>query len=105
MFMQLFFSKVHPACHSIVNGSNQEVTLKRLISMLRIAQKLYVGALSDQCEMYMHSCLYRKIFMQVRAFERYFSLKCFRHNFEKWFRSLYISTLKFVSTTSDILFA
>ena len=40
----IFFSKVHPACHSVVNGFNQEVTLKRLISMLGIAQKLYVGA-------------------------------------------------------------
>ena len=45
--MQLLsFSKVHPACRNIVKGSlsNQEVTLKRLISMLRTAQKLYVGA-------------------------------------------------------------
>ena len=41
--MQMVFSKVHPACHSIVKVSNQEVTLKRLISMLSIAQKLYVG--------------------------------------------------------------
>ena len=39
-----FFSKVHPACHNMVNVSNQEVTLKILISMLRIAQKMYGGA-------------------------------------------------------------
>ena len=32
--------------------SNQEVILKRLISMLPIAQKLYVGVKSDLCEMY-----------------------------------------------------
>ena len=32
--------------------SNQEVTLNRLISMLWIAQKLYVGAYIDLCEMY-----------------------------------------------------
>ena len=47
MFIQLFFSKVHPVCHNIANSIklfNQEVTLKRLISMLWIAQKLYVGA-------------------------------------------------------------
>ena len=31
--------------------SNQEVTLKRLITMLPIAQNLYVGAQSDLCEM------------------------------------------------------
>ena len=41
--MQIVFSKVNPACHSIVNGIKQEVTLKMLISMLPIAQKLYVG--------------------------------------------------------------
>ena len=40
----VFFSKVHPACHNIVNGIKKEVALKRLISMLWIAQKLYVGA-------------------------------------------------------------
>ena len=40
MFMQMGFSKVHPACHSIVNGikpgSNSKKTDKH--------QKLYVGA-------------------------------------------------------------
>ena len=50
--MQMVLSKVHPACYSIVNGIKQEVTLKRLISMLRVAQKLYVRAKSDLCEMY-----------------------------------------------------
>ena len=39
------FSKVLPACVTILQTvSNQEVTLKRLKSMLLIAQKLYVGA-------------------------------------------------------------
>ena len=52
MFKQMVFSKVHPACHNIANGIIQEVTLKRLISMLPIAQKLYVGAKSDLCDMY-----------------------------------------------------
>ena len=37
---------------ALLTVSNQEVTLKRLISMLQIAQKLFVGALSDLCEMY-----------------------------------------------------
>ena len=50
--MQMVFSIVHPTCHSIVNGIKPGSTLKRLISMLLIAQKLYVGALSDLCEMY-----------------------------------------------------
>ena len=34
------FSKVHPACHNIANGIKPE----RLVRMLSIAQKLYVGA-------------------------------------------------------------
>ena len=45
------FSKVHPACHNIANGIKPESNSERLISMLRIAQKLYVGAKSDICEM------------------------------------------------------
>ena len=45
MFMQMGFSKVHPACHNILQTvSNQEIILKRLIRMLPIIQKLYVGA-------------------------------------------------------------
>ena len=69
--------------------SNQEETLKRLISMLPIAQKLYVGAKNDLCEMYKLFirqcgqrsliknifCLYRKDLLHVRAFERYIPLK------------------------------
>ena len=35
----VFFSKVHPACHNMVNGIKPESNLKRLISLLRIAQK------------------------------------------------------------------
>ena len=43
MFMQMVFSKAHPACHNIVNGIKPgSKTLNRLISMLSIAQKLYV---------------------------------------------------------------
>ena len=45
-------SKIHPVCHNIANGINHEVTQKRLISMLPNAQKLFVGVLSDMCEMY-----------------------------------------------------
>ena len=89
--MQMFFSKVHPACHSIVNRIEPGSNSKRLISMLPIAQKQFVWALSDLCEMFKlfiqqcdqnylsscqksNSCLYRKNFMQVRAFERYIPL-------------------------------
>ena len=43
MFMQLVFSKVHLACHNMVNGIKPGSNSKRLIIMLRIAQKLYVG--------------------------------------------------------------
>ena len=37
------FSKVHPACHNIANGITTGSYFKRLISMLRIVQKLYAG--------------------------------------------------------------
>ena len=44
MFMYVFFSKVHPACHNIANGikpgSNSKTTDKHAVD----AQKLYVGA-------------------------------------------------------------
>ena len=43
MFMQLFLFKFTQRVTVLETVSNQEVTLKRLISMLRIAQKLYVG--------------------------------------------------------------
>ena len=46
------FSKVHPACHNIANGFKPGSNSKKLISMLRVAKKLYVGASSDLCEMY-----------------------------------------------------
>ena len=48
----VFFLKFTPCVTILQTVSNHEVTLKRLISMLRIAQKLYVGVLSDLCEMY-----------------------------------------------------
>ena len=48
-------------CHNIANGIKPEITLKRLVSMLPIAQKLYVVALSDLCEMYK---LFKKQFGQ-----------------------------------------
>ena len=40
----MVFSKLHPACHNIANGIKPRSDPKRLISMLWIAQKLYVGA-------------------------------------------------------------
>ena len=46
----------------------KEVTLKRLISMLRIAQKLYVGALSDLCEMY--NCSYNNAAIGIRLLDK-----------------------------------
>ena len=50
--MQMVFSKVHPACRSIVNsikpGSNSKKTDKHAAD----CSKTYVGALSDLCEMY-----------------------------------------------------
>ena len=53
MFMQLFFFlKYNKRVKILQTISHQEVTLKRLISMLPIAQNLYVGSLSALCEMY-----------------------------------------------------
>ena len=53
MFMQLdFASKVHPACHNIANDIKPGSNSKRLISMLLIVKKLYVGPLRDLCEIY-----------------------------------------------------
>ena len=43
MFMQTVFSKIHPACHNIANGSNQEITLKRLLNMLPIIKSCILG--------------------------------------------------------------
>ena len=37
--MLTFLSKIHPVCHNIANGIEPEVTQKRLISTLPIAQK------------------------------------------------------------------
>ena len=50
--MQMVFSKVYPACHSIVNGIKPGSNSKKTdINMLWIAQKLYFGAYSDLSEM------------------------------------------------------
>ena len=42
--MQIVFSKVHPACHSIVKGIKPGSNSKKTDKKLPIAQKLYVGA-------------------------------------------------------------
>ena len=78
----MFFSKVHPACHDIANGIKQEVTQKRLISMLPIIQKLYViyvrcinCSYNDMAkgirllDEKSHFCLCRKNLIQLRTFE------------------------------------
>ena len=44
MFMQLFFSKVHPACHNIVNGIEPGSNSKKTDKHVGIAQKLYFRA-------------------------------------------------------------
>ena len=44
MFMQLIFLKFTQRVAILQTVSNQEITKKRLMSMLRIAQKLYVEA-------------------------------------------------------------
>ena len=47
-----FFLKFTQCVTILQTVSNQEVTLERLIRMLWIAQKLYVGAYSALCEMH-----------------------------------------------------
>ena len=42
--MQMVFSKVHPACHSNVNGIKPGSNSKKTDKHAAIAQKLYVGA-------------------------------------------------------------
>ena len=61
------FSKDRPACHNIVKGKNQEVTLKRLLSMLRIAQKLYCGlkVISVRCK----NCSYNTVTKGIRLLD------------------------------------
>ena len=44
MFMQLFFLKFTQRVTILQTVANQDVTLERLINMLWIAKKLYVGA-------------------------------------------------------------
>ena len=92
------FSKVHPACHNIVNGTKPGSDSKKTDKHAVGCSKTYLAALSDLSEMYKKIyivqttmwpkvsvyliknmfCLYRKNFMHVRAFERYIPIKvCF----------------------------
>ena len=50
--MQMAFSKVHQACHSIVNGIKPGSNSKKTDKHAADCQKLNVGPLSDLCEMY-----------------------------------------------------
>ena len=42
--MQMVFSKVHPACHSIVNGIKPGNNSKKIDEHAADCSKLYVGA-------------------------------------------------------------
>ena len=44
MFMQLFFSKIQPACHNIANSIKPGSNAKKTDKHAQIAQKLYIGA-------------------------------------------------------------
>ena len=86
----MVFSKVHPACHNIVNGikpgSNSKKTDKHAADCSKFARKvIYVRCiicsynnvakgirLLDKKASFV---LYRKNFMQVRDFERYMPLR------------------------------
>ena len=90
--MQLVFSQVHPASHNIANGIKPGSHSKKTDKHATACSKAVCWGWSDLCEMYKliiqqcgqrfpslwqksSSCLYRKIFMQVRAFERYIPLR------------------------------
>ena len=92
MFIQLFFSKVHSVCHNIANGikpgSDSKKTDKHAADCLKAGCWGVKGSMWDVLIVYTtmwpkvsvalikkHFCLYRKTFMQVRAFERYIPLK------------------------------
>ena len=64
--MQMVFFKFNQRVKILQMVSNQEVTLKRLISMLPIAQKLYIGAQSDLCEMYIQQCGPKESFSLIK---------------------------------------
>ena len=74
MFMQMFFSEVHPACHGDAHGIKRGSNQKRMISTLLSTQNCMLV-----CEIYtiniiakldkMAILFYRKIFIQVRVFE------------------------------------
>ena len=96
MFMQIVSSKSYQACHNIANGIKQG----RLIKMLPVAQKLYVGAyvrcincsynnvakgihLLDKKTFFVYT---GKKFMQVRSFERYIPLSLSYAIFTKFYK-------------------
>ena len=91
--MQMLFSKVHPACHNIANGikpGSNSNTDKHAVDCSKAVcwgrKVIYVSCINcsynnvaksirllDKKKQHVF-CLYRKNFMQVRAFERYISI-------------------------------
>ena len=66
--MQMVFCNVHTACHSIVNGIKPGSNSKKLMSMLRIAQKLYLGrkVIYVRCI----SCSYNNVAKSIRLLDK-----------------------------------
>ena len=66
--MHLFFLNFTQCVTILQTVSNQEVILKRLISMLRIAQKLYVGrkVVYVRCI----NCSYNNVAKGIRLFDK-----------------------------------
>ena len=91
MFMQLFFSKVHPACHNIANGIKpgcdskktdkhavdfKSCMLERKLIYVRCINCSYNNEAKGTCLLVKKKfLLYRNDHMQVRDFERYILLK------------------------------
>ena len=80
MFMQLFFSKVHPAC----TVSNQEVTLKTDKHAALGCKRIYVRCMNSTYKNVAKGIrlpdkkaffIYTGKLYEVRAFERYIPLK------------------------------
>ena len=86
MFVQLFFSKVHPACHNIANGIKPGSDFKKTDKHARCMlghKVIYVRSINSSYNNVakgillpdkMHFLFIQEKFMQVRAFERYIPL-------------------------------
>ena len=64
----MFFSKVYPVCHNIVNRINQEVTQKRLVITLQSAKSCLLGrkVIDVRCIICSHNNIAKGISFHVK---------------------------------------